>query len=92
MPDETRFDLCFGRGRIHLPNEIWWRIGSDGSSDQFIQLFEPLRWCITGGYTTSMAAKTYTTLVFVCSWMQTERVGFEPTVPVTTRWFSRPEP
>ena len=22
----------------------------------------------------------------------TERVGFEPTVPVKTRWFSRPEP
>ena len=28
------------------------------------------------------------------SWVlrSTERVGFEPTVPVKTRWFSRPEP
>ena len=28
------------------------------------------------------------------SWVHrsTERVGFEPTVPVKTRWFSRPEP
>ena len=25
-------------------------------------------------------------------WFKTERVGFEPTVPVKTRWFSRPEP
>ena len=29
----------------------------------------------------------------VSDWVfRAERVGFEPTVPVKTRWFSRPEP
>ena len=94
MSDALVFDSCFGRGQIHLflkkPGDEsicsdWpvkvstWSNRSGGASPSATQHF-------------LIHFKTNDRLDPWFRSFKTERVGFEPTVPVKTRWFSRPEP
>ena len=94
MFDALVFDSCFGRGQI--------RFFLKKPGDESICSDWPVKvskWSNRSG-DASPSTTQHSLIHFKAKdrrdrcfrLFKTERVGFEPTVPVKTRWFSRPEP
>ena len=94
MSDALVFDSCFGRGQIHL---FLKKPGNESiCSDWPVKVST---WSNRSGGASPSATqhslihfKTNNRQDCCVKLFKTERVGFEPTVSVKTRWFSRPEP